>query len=88
MTDLIIQFIDFVSELAVFIRPEGLIAEDVLNNISTLASAGINILKQVNFLIPVPDIFSILLLMIADKIVFLVLFIINWVIRRVFDVIP
>lgn len=88
MTELINKFIDFVIELVVFIRPESLIADDIISNIHTLLGYGINILKAVNFMIPVPDIFSIILFMILLKIAYLVLFIINWVIKRVFDVIP
>lgn len=88
MTDLINKFIDFVLELALFIRPEALIADDVLLNIQSLMQYGIDILKAVNFMIPVPDILGIIVYMILIKIAYLVLFIINWVIKRVFDVIP
>lgn len=88
MTDLINNFIDFIVELVMFVWPEISIEADVLANIETYMATGIDILKKVNFLVPVPLIFEIVGLMVVFKSGAVVLWAINWIIKRVFDVIP
>lgn len=88
MTDLINQFIDFIVELIMFVWPEISIEADILLNLDKYASAAINLLKMVNFLVPVPLIFQTVLIMIVMKSGSLLLWAANWIIKRVFDVIP
>lgn len=88
MTDLINNFIDFIVELVMFVWPEISIEADLLANIETYMATGIDILKKVNFLVPVPLIFEIVGLMVVFKSGAVVLWAINWIIKRVFDVIP
>jgi hypothetical protein len=49
---------------------------------------GLDILKKVNFLVPVPLIFQIVGIMIVLKVGSVVLWGVNWIIKRIFDVIP
>lgn len=88
MTDLINRFIDFIVELVMFVWPEISIEGEVLLNLDKYASAAINLLKMVNFLVPVPLIFEVVALMLVMKAGALILWAANWIIKRVFDVIP
>lgn len=88
MTGLINKFIDFCLELLLFVQPDILIRADIMENITTYASYALDLLKTVNFLIPVPVIYMVLSCMISIKVMLFLLWMINWVIKRVFDVIP
>lgn len=88
MTELINNFIDFIVELVMFVWPEISIEADVIANIGEYTEIGLDILKKVNFLVPVPLIFQIVGIMIVLKIASVVLWGVNWIIKRIFDVIP
>lgn len=88
MTELINNFIDFIVELVMFVWPEISIEADVIANLGEYMEVGLDILKKVNFLVPVPLIFALVSTLIALKIVFFALWGVNWIIKRVFDVIP
>jgi len=88
MTDLINNFIDFIGELVMFVWPEISIEEEVFTNLDYYLSAGLDILKKVNFLVPIPLIFQIVGFMVVFKAGSIVIWAVNWVIKRVFDVIP
>ena len=88
MTQLINNFIDFIIELVMFIWPEISIQGDVIANIGDYMEIGLDILKKVNFLVPVPLIFQIVGIMIVLKVGSIVLWGANWIIKRIFDVIP
>ena len=88
MTELINNFIDFIVELIMFVYPEISIQWDVIANIGEYMEIGLDILKKVNFLVPVPLIFKIVGIMIILKTGTVVLWCVNWIIKRVFDVIP
>lgn len=88
MTELINNFIDFIVELIMFVYPEISIQWDVIANIGEYMEIGLDILKKVNFLVPVPLIFKIVGIMIILKTGTVVLWCVNWIIKRIFDVIP
>lgn len=88
MTELINKFIDFVFELLLFVRPDILINADIMINITTYTSYVLDLLKAVNFIIPIPLIYVVLFSMVSLKITLFMLWIVNWVIKRIFDVIP
>ncbi len=88
MTNLINGFIDFIVELIMFVWPEISIEADVIANLGEYMEIGLDILKKVNFLVPVPLIFQILFIMIGWKVTFVLLWGANWIIKRIFDVIP
>lgn len=88
MTALINQFIDFIVELIMFVWPEISIEADVIANLGEYMQTGLSILKMVNFLVPVPLIFQIIGIMVTLKIASVLLWGANWIIKRVFDVIP
>lgn len=88
MTDLINSFIDIIVEFAMFFWPEILIEPEIISNIDKYISFAIDLLKQINFLVPVPLIFTVLSIQITLKVGTFALWIVNWIIKRVFDVIP
>lgn len=88
MTDLINSFIDFIIELFMFVWPEISIEADILLSIDKYIGLAIDLLKKINFLIPVPLIFLVLSAMITLKVAAVVLWAVNWIIKRIFDVIP
>lgn len=88
MTELINNFIDFVVELVMFVVPEITLAPDIISNIGEYMEIAIDILKKVNFLIPVPLIFQIVGLIVTFKVLSVAIWGTNWVIKRIFDVIP
>lgn len=88
MTELINNFIDFIVELVMFIWPEISIEGEIITHMDKYMSIGLDILKKINFLIPVPLIFECLIIMVMFKIGIFVLWALNWIIKRIFDVIP
>lgn len=88
MTELICNFIDFIIELSSLILPDIAFATDLFSNFGNYIEIGLDLLIKVNFLVPVPLIMSILFIQLMLRIIFIALYILNWVIRRVFDVIP
>lgn len=88
VTELINGFIDFIVELFMFVWPEISIEADILANMDSYIHLAIDLLKKINFLIPVPLIFFLLSTMITLKVASVVLWAVNWIIKRIFDVIP
>lgn len=88
MTDIICTLIKFVRASWSFLIPDALFQLDFVNNFLEYIDFFLDIIVQVNFLIPLPTIFSCLSIMVSLKIVKLVIFVQNWIIRSVLDVIP
>lgn len=88
MTQLILRFIDFVVELSSLLKPDLLFLNDFLSNIGTYMEYAVDLLLKVNFIIPVPLIVWVIFFRVTLFGAFIVLDIINWIIERVFDVIP
>lgn len=88
MTELICNFIDFVIELVMFFYPDVAVAGDFFSNIGAYMEIGLDLLKKINFLVPVPLIIQVLFIMVSLRVSYTILYILNWVIRRIFDVIP
>lgn len=88
MTQLICNFIDFVVELSTLTYPDLIFLNDFIANLGTYMQYALDLLLQVNFLIPVPLIVTVIFIKVTLNGAFIYLDIVNWVIRRVFDVIP
>lgn len=88
MTEIICKFIDFVLELSSMILPDIAFATDLFSNLGEYLEIGLDLLIKVNFLIPVPLIITILFIQLMLRIAYIAMFVINWVIKRIFDVIP
>lgn len=88
MTDFIVTIINIVEHLIMMFIPEVTLAPEILSNLSSVFDTIFDLFNQVNFLIPLTDAFLILTLDIAFRVLLSVVFVGNWVLRRVFDVIP
>ena len=88
MTAIFCAFIDMIAEFVMFVMPEVTLAPDVIANLDKYISVGIDFLKAVNFIIPLPLIVAVLAAQIAIRSGEVILWGINWVIKRIFDVIP
>ena len=87
MTDIFLGFIDFVSgtvsDLPTLEAELGVIGK-LINAIQMLY----DFITAANFLVPVPDIFKILSCIFILKTVKTLIWLGNWIIQRIFDVIP
>ena len=87
MTDIIITIMKFVKSFVSFLVPDALFATDIITNFYKYLDFFLDIIVQVNFLIPVPTIFSCIAIIVTFKVVKFTLFISNWIVRAVLDVI-
>lgn len=88
MTDIIVAFLGLISNIFMFFIPELSLAPELFTNLNSAIATIVDFIEKVNFLIPLPDIFLIIWLDIVIRFMMLVVFGGNWVIRRIFDVIP
>lgn len=88
MTKLICSLIDFVIDLITLVLPDISLPEEVVASINAGSNSVVEILNNINFILPVPLIFKILILMITFRFGKILLWGANWIIKRVFDVIP
>ena len=88
MTGIILKFIKIIVGIVSFLFPDNLFMADVFVNFNSYLEIFIEFLATVNFLIPLPDVFAAFSFMVTITIIKFTLFITNWIIKRVFDVIP
>ena len=88
MTGIIVKFIKVIVGIVSFLFPDNLFMADVFQNFNSYWDTFIDFLAAVNFLIPLPDIMLAFSFMVSITVIKFTLFIVNWVIKRVFDVIP
>lgn len=88
MTDLIISIINLIAGLAIQVFPK----TDYMSQLPSGFSSGLNTvikwLQMINFIVPLNDIIKIITFVIAITLSGFLLFVLNWIIRRIFDVIP
>ena len=88
MTGIIVKFIKIIVGIVSFLFPDNLFMADVFQNFNSYWDTFIDFLAAVNFLIPLPDVMTAFSLMVSITVIKFTLFVMNWVIKRVFDVIP
>jgi len=91
MTELIIKFVNFIYEhliLKVFAPLNNIIPENIFTSMTQTVVFVVDLFQKINFIIPVNDIFVCLSIIILIRIAMFSMFGLNWVIRRIFDVIP
>lgn len=88
MTNMICSFIDFIIELIAFVLPDISIPDEIISAINLGSDSVAELLRNVNFIIPVPLIFKVIVFMMTFRFGTTVLWCINWVINKIFDVIP
>lgn len=88
MTTFLTGLIDFMVNLIGTHIPEYDFTAETYNQFSDSIVAVVNFLTDVNFIVPLGDIATIILLTVALKLFKFSLFVGNWLIRRVADFIP
>ena len=88
MTGIITKFIKYLSKAVSFLFPDVLFNADIFTNFNKYLDIFIDFLADINFLIPLPDIFIAFGIMVSITTVKFTLFIMNWIIKRICDVIP
>lgn len=88
MTQIIIGFISMIKNIVGFLLPDVIFVSDVFTNFADYIVYFVEFLIKVNFLIPLPTIFMCLQIMLSLKVIKFGIFIFNWFVRAVLDVIP
>lgn len=87
MTDFVCSIIEFVGKLLSGF-PTFDMASSNLSTISSSLNTVLDFINQANFIIPLSDILIIIGIDLTIRVTKFLIFIINWIIRRVVDVIP
>lgn len=85
MQELILSIIDFLISMVNFFPT---LPTENMENISSSVTYILDLLGRANFLIPVPDLLLIITIIVGFRVTLLTIFVINWVIRRIMDIIP
>lgn len=88
MTDLICKVLDFLAGMITKFLPTLAIDPAQMASISSGVASVVGFIGKVNFIIPVPTILLILTIVFTFKVSKFLFFIINWIIRRICDLIP
>lgn len=88
MTLLIVAFINMLVNFASNHLPSYDFESGVYNGISDAIVSVVDFLAQINFIVPLGDLAYMLLMVIAVRLASMALFVANWIIRRIADVIP
>lgn len=88
MTEIICNVLSFFRDLIVNYFPDISIGSGNLSSVADAFETMVSFIAQINFLVPLPTMFTILSLVYGLKIGKFVVFLVNWVIRRIADIIP
>lgn len=88
MTGIICNFLDWLAAFVVEHIPAITIGSDVMGNVSSAVELLMDILSGCNWIFPVADALLIISVLFGIQLVKLFIFIANWIIRRIADVIP
>lgn len=88
MTKIIVSFIKVIKSMVGFLVPDALFQFDFITNLPDYIVYLADVLNKTNFLIPLATIMECIGVMITIKFIKFAIFIYNWIIRSVLDVIP
>lgn len=88
MTALITGCLDFVAESLSTLLPVYDLSQSNYDTVASAISTVADFLRQVNFIVPLSDIMAMIGIDLGIRIFKFALFVGNWVIRRVADIIP
>ena len=88
MTDIILKFIKIFKSMVGFLLPDAIFNLSIFSNFLDTVEWFVDFLVAVNFLVPLPTIFMALKTMVSIKVIKFTIFLGNWLVRRVCDVIP
>lgn len=88
MTGIILKFIKIIKGMVGFLLPDAIFNISIFGNFLDTVDWFVEFLVAVNFLIPLPTIFFALKCMVSIKVIKFTIFLCNWCVRRVCDIIP
>lgn len=88
MTGFLVSLIDFAINFCSNHLPAFDLESSTYNSVSAAIPVVVEFLSQVNFIVPLGDIVVIIMVSIGFRLFKFSLFVGNWIVRRVFDVIP
>lgn len=88
MTGIICNFLDWLAAFIVDHVPAIAVGSDVMDKVSSAVEFLMDVLSNCNWLFPVSDALVIISVLFGIHLVKLLIFIVNWIIRRIADVIP
>lgn len=88
MTNMIVTFLEFLTGVVDTLVPNLSVDSGILSNIADGLEVIVDFIAQVNFLIPLPTIFMVLSIVFGFRLIKFTIFVVNWVIRRIADIIP
>lgn len=88
MTAIIISFINFLGRVLDTAMPDLSVDSGYLSNVVTGLDMVIDFMAQVNFIVPLPTILLITSIVFSFRLTKFIIFIVNWIVRRIADVIP
>lgn len=88
MTGIICNFLDWLAAFIVEHVPAIMVDSNIIGNVSSAVEFLMDILSDCNWVFPVSDALLIISVLFGIQLVKLFIFIANWIIRRIADVIP
>lgn len=88
MTAIIVNILNWLSGCITGFIPAIEVGDGALSKSIDAVAYIADMVSQMNWIFPVPDAFLILGLLCGVRLVKLGVFVVNWIIRRIFDVIP
>ena len=88
MTGIIVSVIDWLTSVVNAIIPDLSVSDSFLSNVADALELVIDFVAKVNFLIPIPTILLVMSIVYTFKYSKFIVFCVNWVIRRIADLIP
>ncbi|MEY8357325.1 hypothetical protein AALB39_28835 [Lachnospiraceae bacterium 54-53] len=88
MTDIIIAVLNFFSSIVESSFPALTADNSIISQVQAAVTAVSGFIAKVNFLVPIDTVFQILGLIVVFKVGKFGVFVVNWVIRRIADIIP
>lgn len=89
---IILNFIQWIADLSNNLFTKAFPEDSIISQISSGANDGItfvlDLLIKVNFLVPVPTIMILIGASMVIEVIYFQIFIGNWILRRIFDIIP
>lgn len=86
--DLYMWINNWIQDAVNTVIPDDSALNTILNGVTNGIDFVLDLLQKVNFIVPVGLIFTLLLMTFVQDIVLFALFIGNWVVKKIFDVIP
>ena len=88
MTAIICNVLSWLQNLIVTRVPAMELGDGVLSSVIAALDTFLDFVSNVNWLVPVNDCLLIISLIVGYRLALFAVFVINWVLRRIFDIIP